>query len=182
MSDTTIPKPTHAPTLSRPQDQASWAVGTNTYTFVVTGQHTNEAFAFFDGIFPPKGHVGAHCHGYEEMLYVLDGELTVFCADARYVLGKNTALNIPSWAPHMLRNNSGKPVRIVVTTAPAELEKQFEEIGKRVPDRNSPPPLLSEQEQKDYPALMEASSERHLARLLPPDTFDHLLTPADCES
>lgn len=179
MPDPSIPQSTHEPFLSMPKDQPSWAVGTNTYTFIVTGENTNGAFAFFDGTFPPGGHVGAHCHGYEEMLYVLEGELTVFCEEARHVLGANTALNIPSWAPHMLRNNGGKPARIVVTTAPAELEKQFEEIGKRVLGRTSPPPPMSEQERKDYPALMETSSERHLARLLPPDTFDSLLTAAD---
>ena len=182
MPDDPIPTPDHKPTLSRPEDQPSWAVGTNTYTFIVTGNQTDGAFAFFDGHFPPKGHVGPHCHGYEEMLYVLDGELTVFCDDQRHVLSVNTALNVPAWAPHMLRNNSGAPVRIVVTTALAELELQFEEIGKRVAGRDSAPPLFSDEERAAYPELMKASSERHLARLLPPDMFDHLLTDADRES
>ena len=103
MPNDPIPTPDHKPTLSRPEDQPSWAVGTNTYTFIVTGNQTDGAFAFFDGHFPPKGHVGPHCHGYEEMLYVLDGELTVFCDDQRHVLSVNTALNVPAWAPHMLR-------------------------------------------------------------------------------
>ena len=177
MSDTApIPKPSHRPFLSRPQDQPSWAVGTNTYTFIVTGEHTNDSFAFFDGIIPPGGHVGAHCHGYEEMLYVLEGELTVFCADQRHALSKNTALNISSWSPHMLQNFSGVPVRLVVTTSPAELEKQFVEIGHRVPDRDSPPPEMSAQEQERIAELMPISSERHKARILPADMFDHLLT------
>ena len=176
MSDlASIPKPSHKPTLSTPENQSSWAVGTNTYTFIVTGEHTNKAFAFFDGIFPPGGHVGAHCHGYEEMLYVLEGELTVFCDDRRNVLTKSTALNISAWSPHELHNFSRAPVRIVVTTSPAELEKQFEEIGHRVPNRNSPPPKLSKEEQERIAKLMPISSERHMARVLPADTFKHLL-------
>ena len=107
-----IPLPTHKPTLSMPDDQPSYVVGKDTYTFVFTGANTDGAFAFFDGIIPPGGGPPPHCHGYEEMLFVLEGELTVFYEESRTTLTQNAVLNIPAWAPHMLKNFSSSPVRL----------------------------------------------------------------------
>ena len=170
-----IPSPTHKPTLSLPADQPSYIVGKDNYTFVVTGADTNGRFAFFDGMIPPGGGPPPHCHGYEEMLFVVEGELTVFYEQSRTLLTKNTVLHIPGWAPHMLKNFSSAPVRIFCTTSPPGLEDQFAEIGTRVPHRNSPPPVLSPADQDRIAKLMPGSSERHNARLLPPNMFDHLL-------
>ena len=174
-NESPTPSPTHRPTLALAADQPSYVVGKDTYTFVVTGADTNGAFAFFDGIIPPGGGPPPHCHGYEEMLFVLEGELTVFCEQSRTTLTQNTALNIPAWAPHMLKNFSSAPVRIFCTTSPPGLEDQFAEVGTRVPHRNSPPPTLSAAEQERIAKLMPGSSERHNARLLPENMFDHLL-------
>ena len=175
--DTPIPKPTHKPVVRLAADQSSYAVGTDTFTLVVTGEDTNGELFFSDGIIPPGGGPPPHCHGYQEMLFVLDGELTIFCEDQRILLTRNDVVNVPGWAPHMLKNFSSAPVRVVCAAWPPGLEDQFVEVGTRVPHRNSPPPALTPAEQERMAKATPASSERHNARMLPPDMFDHLLDP-----
>ena len=167
--------PTHTPKFSMAQDQPSYVVGRDTYTFVMTGADTKGQLAFFDGIIPPAGGPPPHHHGYEELLFVLEGELTVFCENTRTTLTQNCALNIPGWAPHMLKNYSNAPVRIFSATSPSGLEEQFGEVGTRVPHRDSPPPDLPKEERERTAKLMPISSERHGAQLLPENMFDHLI-------
>ena len=174
-----IPVPTRKPILSEPNDQPSYAVGKDVYTFVVTGTDTNGAFALFDGIIPPGGGPPPHCHGYEETLFVIEGELTVFHDHSRTVVKKNAVLHVPGWVPHMLKNFTSSPTRVICVTSPPGLEDQFAEIGQRVPDRNSPAPVLSPAEQERIAKLAPGSSERHNARMLPPDMFDDLLGPSE---
>ena len=111
------------------------------------------------------------------MLFVLEGELTVFCEEQRVLLGPNDVANVPGWAPHMLKNFSPAPVRVVCAAWPPGLEDQFVEVGARVPHRNSPPPPVDPAEADRIARAMPGSSERHNARILPPDLFDHLLEP-----
>ena len=173
--ETPTPKPTHKPVVRVAANQPSYAVGTDTFTLVMTGKDTNGGLFFSDGIIPPGGGPPPHCHSYQEMLFVLDGELTVFCEGTRSSLTRNDAANIPGWAPHMLKNFSSAPVRVVCAAWPPGLEDQFVETGTQVPHRNSLPPALTAAEQERMAKAMLASSERHNARMLPPDMFDQLL-------
>ena len=170
-----ILKPTHKPVVRVAANQPSYAVGTDTFTLVVTGKDTNGELFFSDGIIPPGGGPPPHCHGYQEMLFVLDGDLTVFCEEKRISLTRNDVVNVPGWAPYMLKNFSSAPVRVVCAAWPPGLEDQFVEIGTQVPHRNSPPPALTLAEQERMAEAMPGSSERHNARMLPPNMFDHLL-------
>ena len=173
------PAPTHKPSISLAETQPSYAVGRDTYTFVMTGSKTKGQIVCFDGIIPPGGGPPPHHHGYEELLFVLSGELTVFCENARNLIQANCAINVPGWAPHMLKNYGDVPVRIICVTSPSGLDEQFEECGIRVPHRDSPPPQLSKEEEERIGKLFADSSERHNAHLLPIDMFDHLIDSAD---
>ena len=104
---TTNPAPTHKPSISLEENQQSYVIGKDTYTFVITGAETNGQLCFFDGFIPPGGGPPPHHHGYEEFLYVLEGALTVFCENSRNLIEKNCGNNVPGWAAHMLKNYGG---------------------------------------------------------------------------
>ena len=179
MNDAPVPQPTRKAILSEPGDQPTYAVGKDVYTFVVTGTDTAGAFAMFDGTIPPGGGPPPHCHGYEETLFVIEGELTVFHGQSRTVVTKDAVLHVPGWVPHMLKNFTASPTRVICVTSPPGLEDQFAEIGQRVPDRNSKAPVLPPEEMARIAEMAPASSERHNARMLPPHMFDELLGPSE---
>ena len=171
-----------APSLARnaivslPDGRSSYALGQNIYTLVVTGADTAGAYAIVDGFLPPDGGSPPHCHGHEEMFFVIDGELDVFYNEARMTLGPFAGINIPSWTPHMIRNLNVAPVRVLITVSPSGLDEYLREVGQHVGTRISSPPTLSEIERDNLSRLMLETSRRYNSRLLPDDMFDHLLT------
>ena len=174
-SDDLTPSLARNAAISLLDGRPSYAVGHAIYTFVLTGADTAGAYASFDVFVPPGGRQPPQCHGYEKMLFVIKGELEVFFGQSRATLGPQAGINIPSWMPHMLRNVSKRPVRVLVTVSPAGLEGLFREIGQRVAARTSSPPTLSKDERERLDKLILASFRRHHARLLPEDMFDDLL-------
>ncbi len=170
-----IPLPTRKAIVALAANQPSYVVGKDTYTFVVTGADTGSAYALIDGFVPSGGGPPPHCHGYQETLFVIEGELTVFHDQSRTTLKKDAVIHLPGWTPHALKNFTSSPTRVVCVTSPSGLEDQFAEIGSRVPHRDSPPPALPPAEKERIAKLIPGSSERHNARILPPDMFDYLM-------
>ena len=61
------------------------------------------------------------------------------------------------------------------------LAEQFAEIGTPVATRTTPPPSIDPSKKKELMKRVPAIAERYHARILPPDTFDHLMTAAELE-
>jgi mannose-6-phosphate isomerase-like protein (cupin superfamily) len=166
--------------VSLPKDRVNVCVGIDTYSLILTGSNTDGKFAVMDFLVPPGGGPVPHAHECEETFLVLEGEVTVFCHDQRTSASAGAAVNIPGWAPHVFHNLSKAPARMLCIVAPAGLEKQFLEIGARVPTPSSPPPpppdpkALAELKEK-LPAIVA----RYKGRILPPDTFDSLMSPEE---
>ena len=72
LDENSMPKPTLKPVVRVAAAQPSYAVGSDTFTLVVTGKDTNGELFFSDGIIAPGGGPPPHCHGYQEMLFVLE--------------------------------------------------------------------------------------------------------------
>ena len=174
-TDDPAPSLTRNVALSLPDKRSSYALGQNVYAIVVTGADTAGMYAILDGFLPPNGGSLPHCHAHEEMFFVIDGELEVFYNESRVALGPFAGINIASWTPHMVKNLSESPVRVLITASPSGLEKHLLEIGKQVATRTSLLPTLSETERDNLIRLMLKTSRRYNNRLLPEDMFDYLM-------
>ena len=66
-----------------------------------------------------------HTHSKEdELLYVLEGELTAFVGDAKVDVGPGAFAALPRGIPHTIRVK-GDSARVLLTFAPAGLERFF---------------------------------------------------------
>jgi mannose-6-phosphate isomerase-like protein (cupin superfamily) len=141
--DKTFPTTTRQLAVSLPAERTSVCVGADTYSIVLEGTDTDDKFSFIDMLIPPGGGPMPHAHECEEMFYVVEGEVAVFCHDRRTLAATDSAVNIPGWAPHVFHNLSTTPARLFCVVAPAGLEREFLEIGPRVATRTTPPPPVS---------------------------------------
>ena len=176
------PTTTRPLAVSVPAERPNYAVGSDTYSFVLTGRETAGTYAFIDMHVPPGGGPMPHAHEFEEMFYVVEGAVEVFCHDARSTAAAGAAVNIPGWAPHVFKNLSPVvPARLLCVVVKAGLEDEFAEIGTPVATRTTPPPPVDPAKRAAMAKAMPAIAARYHARVLPPDTFDHLMTAAERE-
>jgi mannose-6-phosphate isomerase-like protein (cupin superfamily) len=165
--------------VSLPADRTNVCVGVDTYSIVLGGSDTDEKLSFIDMHIPPGGGPVPHAHECEETFYVAEGEVTVFCQDQRTTATAGSAVNIPGWAPHCFLNLTKLPARLFCIVSPAGLERQFLEMGPRVATRTTPPPPPDPEKLAELKKNLPAIVARYKGKLLPPDTFHHLMTAAE---
>ena len=111
-----------------------WGPG-DRYTFLVTGAQSDGAYFIMEAIVPPGGGPPPHVHSREEEgFYILEGEITFTMGDKRIVASAGTFANMTVGTPHSFKNESGKPAKMLISVAPAGLEKMFFEIGVLLPE------------------------------------------------
>ena len=100
----------------------------------------------FEAVVPPGGGPPPHIHSREEeSFYVLEGEITFQVGDDRIVAKAGTFANMPVGSLHSFRNDTDKPARMIISVAPAGLEKMFLEVGQPVAfGQQAPPPSKAE--------------------------------------
>ena len=59
----------------------------------------------------------------------MEGEITFQIGEERIVATAGMFANMPVGVPHSFKNESDKPAKMVISIAPAGLEKMFFEIG-----------------------------------------------------
>jgi quercetin dioxygenase-like cupin family protein len=124
----------HEPTIRKPTEGRTIAVVGDVYRFMATGQDTNGKYALWEAIVPPGGGPPPHVHSREEEgFYILEGEITVHIGQERIVATAGMFANMPVGTPHSFKNESDKPARMLISVAPAGLEKMFFESGVPVP-------------------------------------------------
>ena len=173
------PATTRKLAVSMPADRTNVCIGADTYSIVLGGSDTDEKLSFIDMHIPPGGGPVPHAHECEETFYVVEGEVTVFCHDARTLATPGAAVNVPGWAPHCFLNLSKAPARLFCIVSPAGLERQFLEMGPRVATRTTPPPPPDPAKLAELKKNLPAIAARYNAKILPSDTFRHLMTPAE---
>src|ERR1700704_3554009 len=118
------------PTIRTPNKGRTIAVVGDVYRFLATGEETSGKYALWEAIVSPGGGPPPHVHGREEEgFYILEGEITFTIGDQRLVASAGTFANMPVGTPHSFKNESSKPARMLISVAPAGLEKMFFEIG-----------------------------------------------------
>src|SRR5207245_2858499 len=76
-----------------------------------------------------------HVHSREEEgFYVLEGEITFTIGDKRLVAGPGVFANLPVGTLHSFKNESSQPAKMLISVAPAGLEKMFFEFGVPLPE------------------------------------------------
>ena len=124
---------THPPTLRQPNEGQTVAVVGDVYRFMATGDDTDGKYAMFEACVSPGGGPPPHIHRREEeSFYVLEGEITFQVGDDRFVAKAGTFANMPVGSLHSFRNDTDKLARMIISVAPAGLEKMFLEVGQPV--------------------------------------------------
>src|ERR1700686_3589776 len=138
---------THQPTLRKPTEGRTVAVVGDVYRFLATGEDTNGKYALWEAIVPPGGGPPPHVHSREEEgFYILEGEITILVGENRLVASPGMFANMPVGSLHSFKNETDRPARMLISVAPAGLEKMFFEVGQPVPAgaTTAPPPTKEE--------------------------------------
>lgn len=101
----------------------------------------------FEAIVPPGGGPLPHVHSREEEgFYILEGEITFIIDGERLVATAGMFANMPVGIPRSFKNESSRPAKMLISAAPAGLEKMFFEFGVPVPQgtTTAPPPTKEE--------------------------------------
>ena len=121
--------------VQKPGEGRTIAVVGDVYRFLAVGEETNGKYALWEALVPPGGGPPRHVHSREEEgFYVLEGEITFFLGDQRLIASAGMFANMPVGTPHSFKNEGGKPAKMLISVAPAGLEKMFLEVGVPVPD------------------------------------------------
>ena len=134
-------------TIRKPGEGRTVAVVGDVYRFLATGDDTNGKYALWEAIVPPGGGPPPHVHSREEEgFYILEGEITLQVGDKRLVASAGMFANMPVGTPHSFKNESSKPAKMLISVAPAGLEKMFFEFGVPVAQgaTTTPPPTKAE--------------------------------------
>lgn len=123
------------PTIRTPGKGRTVAVVGDVYRFLTTGEDTNGTYALWEALVPPGGGPPPHVHSREEEgFYVLEGEITFTVNGEKVVAAAGTFANMPVGTPHSFRNESAKPAKMLISVAPAGLERMFFEVGVPLPE------------------------------------------------
>src|SRR5688572_4497676 len=101
---------------------------------VLAGEaHTNGTFNVFDSVQQPGAWAGDHAHGFAESFYVVEGTLTVqINGGVIRELPPGSYVFIPGGVRHAQGNKGTTPVRTVMTTLPAGMERTFRQRAEEV--------------------------------------------------
>ena len=131
----------HPPTLRKPNEGRTIAVVGDVYRFIATGEETAQRYAMWEAIVPPGGGPPPHIHSREEeSFYILEGEITFTVGEEKIVATAGMFANMPVGSLHSFKNTSDKLARMIISVAPAGLEKMFFEVGQPVAFGDEPPP------------------------------------------
>src|ERR1043165_534105 len=122
-----MPRP---PILTKATEDRTIAVVGDVYRFLATGENTNGKYAVWEAIVPPGGGPPPHVHSREEEgFYILEGAITFTVHGEKIVAKAGMFANMPVGTPHSFKNESKKPAKMLISVAPAGLEKMFFELG-----------------------------------------------------
>jgi quercetin dioxygenase-like cupin family protein len=126
---------THPPVVRQTNEGRTIAVVGDIYRFLATGEDTDGKYALWEALVPPGGGPPLHVHSREEEgFYVLEGEITLQVGEERIVATAGMFANMAVGTPHSFRNEGSQPARMLISVAPAGLEKMFFEFGVPLPE------------------------------------------------
>ena len=140
-------KMTHQPILRKTDEGRTIGVVGDVYRFLATGEDTDGKYALWEAVVPPGGGPPPHIHSREEEgFYVLEGEINITVGEAHFVVQAGMFANMPIGSLHSFRNESNKPARMLISVAPAGLERMFFEVGQPLAVGATTAPLPTKEE------------------------------------
>ena len=138
----------------------------DTYTILVSGADTAGRYTLIDMHVPPGGGPPPHRHDFEEMFTILDGEIELTFRGVSTVATAGETVNVPANAPHVFRNVSQRPARLLCLCSPAGQEEFFKEVGVPVAHRTEAPPKLDDAATGAFMAKAIALAPKYRTELL----------------
>jgi len=117
---------------------------------------------------PPGGGPALHRHDFEEMFYLLEGEVELTFRGERVTARAGETINIPANAPHAFRNVSTQAARLLCMCTPAGQEDFFRQVGSPAGSAEEPAPKLTPDELKAFVAKAVRLAPIYRSELLPP--------------
>jgi quercetin dioxygenase-like cupin family protein len=146
---------TPPPVMMKPSEGRTIGVVGDIYRFLATSEDTAGRYAMWEAIVPPGGGPPPHIHSREEeAFFVLEGEVTFHLGEERFVAGAGTFANMPVGSLHSFKNEAKITARMLITVAPAGLEKMFFEVGQPVEQGATSAPMPTK---ADFEKLMAAA-------------------------
>ncbi len=123
------------PIIRKTDEGRTVALVGDVYRFLATGDDTNGKYALCEVVVLPGGGPPPHVHSREEEgFYILEGEITFQISGERLVATAGMFANMPVGTPHSFKNESDRPARMLISVAPAGLERMFFEVGVPIAD------------------------------------------------
>lgn len=117
----------------------------DTITFLITGEQTGGAFFMAEVSVLPGAGTPPHIHHREdEAFYLQQGTLTVQVGGKTLHASPGDFVCLPRGVQHNFQNTGNVEAKFLVVTAPAGLEKFFEEAFYPAEDPSAPPPPMTE--------------------------------------
>jgi mannose-6-phosphate isomerase-like protein (cupin superfamily) len=127
--------------LLNDEGEAFWLLGM-LQTIRIGRDDTGGQYGLIEAVVPMGVGSPWHIHPEEdEWFYVLDGELTVYVADARLSLTAGSFAFGPKGVPHTFFSESPNGARTLVGFQPMQFEGFLREVGVPAPERVVPPPM-----------------------------------------
>ncbi len=136
------------------------------YRIIVSGKDTNGAYAIIEMTVPIGAGPVPHSHpDFDEVFYVVEGELTFKSENGTYIAQKGATVSIPTGGIiHNFKNNSNKIAKLLCTVIPAGLDACFIEVNELI-NSNTNIDL-------DVKAAIQSISEKYGQKLYRPDFWD----------
>lgn len=162
--------PTREISVRRPDTDESLAhygvVGDN-YTMVLNGNDTAGRYALIDMLVPAGGGPPPHRHDFEEMFYLLEGQIDVTFRGETTIVNAGEVVNIPARAPHFFHNSTDADARMLCLVSPPGLDDYFAQWGQPLLTRTALNDLSAEEAQRGLSTALEIGP-RYAIENLPP--------------
>jgi quercetin dioxygenase-like cupin family protein len=148
----------------------------------VDGEETNGQLSLVEGLLPPGAMTPLHVlPRVDQILYVVDGELTAYLPGVVRVLRSGDSMLQPAGVPQTHRVTSSGPARVLAISSPAGFEGFVVEAGQPAEALALPPP---DESPPDFERLTEVAAKHGMKILGPPGSLPDeaaIVSPASAE-
>lgn len=162
--------PTRDISIRRPNTDESlphYGVVGDNYTMVMGKDDTANRYALIDMHVPSGGGPPLHRHDFEEMFYVLEGQIDITFRGETTAVHAGEVVNIPARAPHNFHNSTDADARMLCMVSPPGLDEYFRQWGKPLPTRTAPPDLSDKEAEQSLAVAIELGPSYAIENLPP---------------
>ncbi len=136
------------------------------YRIIVSGKETNGTYAIIEMTVPAGAGPVPHAHpGFEEIFYVVEGEVDFKTAAGSFLAQKGATVSIPKGGPiHNFKNNADQPAKLLCTVLPAGLDSFFVEVEDFIQSNQDKPVDLKQN--------LKLIAEKYGQQIYPPNYWD----------